>query len=72
MPPEARSTIVEETVRLMRALWTNDEASFEGQFRRLPPSWSWPKPARPGGPPVLLGARATPRNFERIATWADG
>jgi probable F420-dependent oxidoreductase len=67
-----RAVVVEETVRLMRALWTQDEAAFEGRFRRLPRSWSWPKPYRRGGPPILLGARATPRAFDRIVAWADG
>ncbi|ADP80840.1 TIGR03619 family F420-dependent LLM class oxidoreductase [Pseudofrankia inefficax] len=67
-----RAAVVEETVRLMRSLWTEDEASFDGRFRRLTPSWSWPKPVRPGGPPVLLGGRATERTFERVASWADG
>jgi len=68
---DRRTAIVEETVRLMRALWTDDEAVFEGRFRRVSPSWSWPKPAS-GRPPVLLGARGTPRNFARVVDWADG
>lgn len=67
-----RATVVEETVRVMRALWTEEVAGFEGQHRHLTPSWAWPKPAAAGGPPVLLGGRGTARNFERIASWADG
>ena len=67
-----RATVVEETVRLMRALWTDEVAAFDGQHLRLTPSWAWPKPTRTGGPPVLLGGRGTARNFERIASWADG
>ncbi len=55
---DRRTVAVEETVRLMRALWTDDEAVFEGRFRRVSSSWSWPKPAQ-GRPPVLLGARHT-------------
>ena len=72
VPFEKRAVVVEETVRLMRALWTQDEAAFDGRFRRLPRSWSWPKPLRAGGPPVLLGVRATPRSFARVVAWADG
>lgn len=67
-----RATVVEETVRLMRALWTDEVAAFDGQHLRLTPSWAWPKPTGMGGPPVLLGGRGTARNFERIASWADG
>jgi alkanesulfonate monooxygenase SsuD/methylene tetrahydromethanopterin reductase-like flavin-dependent oxidoreductase (luciferase family) len=56
----------------MRALWTVEVAEFRGQHRQLSPSRSWPKPGRPGGPPVLLGGRGTKRNFDRIVAWADG
>ena len=28
----------------MRALWSQDEASFVGERESLEPSWSWPKP----------------------------
>jgi probable F420-dependent oxidoreductase len=71
VPFGQRAVMAEETVRLMRALWTQDKAAYEGRFRRLPPSWSWPKPGRPG-PPVLLGGRGSARNFERVVAWADG
>src|SRR5436853_501571 len=40
-----------EHVLAMRALWTQEEATFEGDYVHLAPSWSWPKPAQPGGPP---------------------
>ena len=71
-PAGRRAVVAEETVRLMRAIWSEDEAAFEGAFRRISPSWSWPKPVQPGGPPVLLGVSGTERNFERIVAWGDG
>jgi len=70
--PRDRRAVVEETVALMRALWTDEIAEFEGRHRHLPASRSWPKPERPGGPPILLGARNSERNFARIIAWADG
>ena len=69
-PPADRAVVAEETVRLMRSVWRDDEASFEGRFRRLTPSWSWPKPSV--APPVFLGARLSKRNVDRIVDWADG
>lgn len=69
-PPEDRAVVVEETVRLMRSLWLDEEASFEGKYRHLSPSWAWPKPSV--APPVLLGAKASKRNVERIVEWTDG
>jgi len=72
VPVDRRAAVVEETVRLMKALWTEDEAAFEGVHRSVSPSYAWPKPVQPGGPPVLLGVRPSVRNFERIVGWADG
>jgi len=72
VPLSERALVVEETVRLMRALWCDDEASYSGRHREVSLTWAWPKPVQPGGPPVLLGVRATDRNFERIVSWGDG
>jgi probable F420-dependent oxidoreductase len=63
---------VREAVACMRALWTDHEASFKGDHYRLEPSWAYPKPLQPGGPPVLIGGAAGPKLFAAIAQWADG
>jgi probable F420-dependent oxidoreductase len=61
-----------EYVAAMRALWTEEEASFVGDFVRFEPSWMWPKPVQRPGPPVVLGCGPGPRNFAEIVAWADG
>jgi probable F420-dependent oxidoreductase len=61
-----------EHMLAIRALWTQEEASFEGEYVHLPPSWSWPKPVQPGGPPVLIGGAAGPKLFHHIAEYGDG
>jgi probable F420-dependent oxidoreductase len=61
-----------EHVAAMRALWTEEEASFAGEFVRFEPSWMWPKPVQRTGPPVVVGCGPGPRNFAEIVTWADG
>ena len=63
---------VAEAVKCMRALWTQHEASFAGTHYRLEPSWAYPKPVQPGGPPVVLGGAAGPKLFAAIAQWGDG
>ena len=67
-----RRARVAEAVGVMRALWTEEVATFHGRFHDLEPSWAHPKPVRPGGPPVLLGGAAGPRLFAAIAAWGDG
>jgi probable F420-dependent oxidoreductase len=67
-----RRAVTREHVLAMQALWRDEEASFAGDHVNLPPSWSWPKPVRPGGPPVLLGGAAGPKLFAHIAEYGDG
>jgi probable F420-dependent oxidoreductase len=60
-----------EYIQAMRELWTKDEASFEGKYVKFPPVKLYPKPARKGGPPVLIGSKD--RNALRwTARWGDG
>ena len=63
---------VHEALACMRRLWTDVEASYEGAFYNLQPSWAYPKPVQPGGPRVLLGGAAGPKLFDAIAEFADG
>jgi probable F420-dependent oxidoreductase len=70
--PRHKRAVAREKVLAMKALWTEPEAGFEGEFVRIERSWSWPKPLQAGGPPVLLGAQPGPRTFGDVVEWADG
>ncbi|MGZ4495097.1 MAG: LLM class F420-dependent oxidoreductase [Nocardioides sp.] len=61
---------VREQVALMRTMWTEDVASFEGEHVSLPPSWCWPKPVQVPGPKVYLGGSG-PVTMRHAAEWAD-
>jgi probable F420-dependent oxidoreductase len=67
-----RREVAREHVLTMQALWRDEQASFEGEFVHLEPSWAWPKPAHKAGPPVLIGGAAGPKLFAAIAEYADG
>lgn len=71
VPPGRRRTMLREYIEAMRALWTEEEASYDGEFVRFGPSWAWPKPVQ-SQIPVLLGAAGTEKNFKWIARSADG
>ena len=71
VPPGRRRTMLREYLEAMRALWTEEEASYEGEFVNFGPSWAWPKPMQPHIP-VLVGAAGTEKNFKWIARSADG
>jgi alkanesulfonate monooxygenase SsuD/methylene tetrahydromethanopterin reductase-like flavin-dependent oxidoreductase (luciferase family) len=55
----------------MKKIWTEDEASFEGELVRFPPLWSWPKPVQRPHPPILLGGHG-PRALARVVDYCDG
>ena len=71
VPAGRRRTMLREYLDAMRALWSQEEASFDGEFVSFGPSWAWPKPVR-GVVPVLIGAGGTDKTFAWISQHADG
>jgi probable F420-dependent oxidoreductase len=67
-----RRAVVREKMLAMQALWSQEVASFEGEFVRFEPSWQWPKPVQQPRPTVLIGGAAGPILFDHIAEYADG
>ena len=70
--PRRRRAVAREHVLAMKALWTEDEASFEGDHVHLEPSWSWPKPVQRPHPPILLGGAGGPVTFRHVVEYCDG
>ena len=67
-----RREVVRETMLAMEALWTQEVASFSGEFVRFEPSWQWPKPVQQPRPRVLLGGAPGPILFRHVAEYGDG
>ena len=68
---EHRWTQTKEAVLAMKALWTEDEAEYHGEYYDFPAVRSYPKPAQKPHPPVILGGMA--RNvLRRVAEYGDG
>jgi probable F420-dependent oxidoreductase len=67
-----RRAIAREKVLCMQALWDRDEASFDGQWVTLAPSFSWPKPVQRPRVRTLIGGGAGPKLFSAVADYADG
>jgi probable F420-dependent oxidoreductase len=70
VPADRRRTVLREYLEAMRALWTQDEASYSGEFVSFGPSWAYPKPA--AVPKVVVGAGGGPQTLRWIARHADG
>ncbi len=62
---------LEEQMQALPLIWTQEEASFHGEFEQFDAVWSWPKPAQTPHPPMYLGG-ATDHTLRRIARYAQG
>lgn len=71
VPPKRRRTMLREYLEAMRALWTQEEAEYSGEFVNFGPSWAWPKSTQ-AHIPVQVGAAGNEKNFKWIARSADG
>lgn len=68
---KTRFKLMRERVLAMKALWTEDEASFDGEMVKIEKSWSWPKPVQKPHPPVILGGE-TKYTLDRVVDFCDG
>jgi probable F420-dependent oxidoreductase len=66
-----RFKLMRERILAMQALWTQEEASFHGEFVNFDPVWSYPKPAQKPHPPILLGGESD-YTLRRIVEYCDG
>ncbi len=66
-----RRAMIREKVLAMRALWTEDEASFHGRYVDFEPSWALPKPVQQPLP-IHLGGGWGPKLFDAICEYGDG
>lgn len=68
--PRTRMRLFRERVEAMKAIWTEDEASYSGEFVEFERIWSWPKPAQRPHPPVLVGGHG-PTVLDRVLAFGD-
>jgi probable F420-dependent oxidoreductase len=68
--PRTRMRLMAERIEAMKAIWTQDEASFSGEFVNFDRIWSWPKPAQRPHPPVLVGGNG-PTVLDRVLAFGD-
>ena len=59
-----------ERVEAMKAIWTQDEASYHGKHVNFERIWCWPKPVQRPHPPVLVGGNG-PRVLKRVVRYGD-
>jgi probable F420-dependent oxidoreductase len=68
-PFARRFKVMKERVEAMRALWTQEEASYSGEFVSFERVWSWPKPVQ-DPLPVYVGGNGE-RVLDRVLRYGD-
>jgi probable F420-dependent oxidoreductase len=68
--PRTRMRLMRERVLAMKEIWTEDEASYHGEFVDFDRIWSWPKPAQRPHPPILVGGNG-PTVLDRVLEYGD-
>ena len=71
MPWNRRWKVARERIEAMQAIWTQDEASYAGEFVNFEPIQSWPKPVQKPHPPIFVGGDAA-GTFRRVLNYGDG
>lgn len=67
--PRTRGRLMDERLRAMIEIWTQDAAEFHGEFVDFDPIGSWPKPVQKPYPPIYVGGGR--RAFGRVAALGD-
>lgn len=71
-PPNRRWQVFKEHIEAMKALWTQEEASYHGEFVNFDRVWSYPKPLTVPHPPIILGSMSSKLGRQRVADHCDG
>lgn len=66
-----RHKVARERIEAMKAIWTQEEPEYHGEFVRFGPMKQWPKPHRQPHPPIIVGG-AFPYAARRAIRYGDG
>jgi probable F420-dependent oxidoreductase len=67
----SRWRLLRERVLAMKAIWTQQEAEYHGEFVNFDKIWCDPKPVQKPHPPIIMGGDG-PTTFDRIVEYGDG
>ncbi len=70
--PAKRRSTARERILATKALWTEEAASFDGQYVQFSPSASDPKPVQKPHPSVIMGGGGGPITFRHVVEYCDG
>jgi probable F420-dependent oxidoreductase len=69
-PFPRRFRVLRERVEAMKAIWTEEHASYHGEFVSFDDIASWPKPYQTPHPPILVGGNGE-KVLDRVLAYGD-
>jgi alkanesulfonate monooxygenase SsuD/methylene tetrahydromethanopterin reductase-like flavin-dependent oxidoreductase (luciferase family) len=70
-PFNQRFGVMRERIEAMKAIWTEDEATYHGRYVNFDRITSWPKPVQKPYPPLWIGG-AGEKVIDRVLRYGDG
>src|SRR5439155_14160907 len=70
-PLRERFERLEDAVRICRAMFTEEAPSFAGVRYHIEAALHFPRPLRPGAPPIMIGGGGEQRTLKLVAQYAD-
>ncbi len=71
-PPTAvRVRMLEESIEMMKRLWTGEDVTFDGRYYTLDKAKNLPQPVQKPHPPFLIGGHGERHLFRAVAKYAD-
>jgi F420-dependent oxidoreductase-like protein len=70
-PVRERMDRLDEALSICKAMFTQEEPSFEGRYYRIGGAVNMPRPIQAGGPPILVGGVGEQRTLKIAAKYAD-
>jgi F420-dependent oxidoreductase-like protein len=70
-PLRERFERLEDALEIARAMFSQEQATYRGRRHHVDGVLNYPRPVRPGGPPIMVGGSGERKTIPLVARYAD-